>query len=130
METMIDAVKDRYRSTRRLLIRQKDALTLRDDFDSTARFAAKHTWYSADEFILRYVAEAATRLADDHHGVPFPFTDGEGITDIADACYTYSLRTLAQMAREAVEDDLYDTSMYGDVMDALGEAVVLGMFWD
>jgi hypothetical protein len=115
---------------RSTLIQWKYRLTTRGDFDEVARFASDRTWYSADEFILRYVAEAATRLADDHHGVPMSFTEGEGITDIADACYTYSLRTLAQMAREAVDDDLYDTSMYTDVMDAIGEAVVLGMLWD
>lgn len=124
------STKARVRSIRRLLVRWKDTFALRDDFESVARFAAKHTWYSADEFLLRYIAEAATRIADDYHGIPVSFTNGEGITDIGSACYEYSLRTLAQMAREAVDDDLYDTSMYGDVMEAIMEAVVLGMLWD
>jgi len=100
------------------------------EFEWMARFAASRTWYSADGFIASYVAHAAERLAgDDAMGIPSFF-----VTDDMDArlehgtgidCYNYSLRTLAQMARDA-EDEME----LEDFADALAEAIKLGMLWD
>ena len=106
---------------------------IRDEFNWVVKVAAKRTWYSADEFIAQYVAEVATRMVNDHYGVPYYFSQHEEEIgwDMADACYTFSLEQLAELSRIYFGID-------GDADDdrkelwpaALAEAIEIGMLWD
>lgn len=99
----------------------------RNEFRWIARFAAARTWYSADMFIADYVARSVPRLKHGY-GTPSFFACCEQGEDIGRACYEYSLDVLGELA-QAVVDDFDGTSM--DVfMEALVEAVTLGMLWD
>jgi hypothetical protein len=131
----------RWRFDRAFLAPWRYAPRLREESSMLARFAARRSWWNADIFIAEYVAAAAERLADDSYGTPIFFsmpgsgsgwgTDVQTLDDEGDelgrACYQYSLRVLAEMARD---EEAMDEDGMGEFADALAEAIRLGMLWD
>jgi len=101
----------------------------RSQFKLIAKFAAGHTWYSADQFIAEYIVAVVPRLAADMHGYTMFFADAEDEhgEEMVVACYKYSLGVLADMARNELEMDGVGRE---DWTAALAEAINLGMLWD
>ena len=101
----------------------------RSQFKLIAQFAARSTWYSADQFIAEYVAQVVPRLVASHHGWPMFFAGAieEHGEELVTACMLYSWEVLADMARNELE---MDGAGREDWTAALAEAINIGLLWD